>query len=98
MTDETAVDGLTSAEIDAEAGEELPGHDASPMSDRHEPIESFPTGGMERRRFLELAGLALVGGVVLAACGDGDKGRENRTGGDGEGMGRSSTRPPGAQS
>jgi hypothetical protein len=46
------------------------------VDDKETPTEAkadLLLGGFNRRRFMKLSGLAVVGGTVLAACGDDDK-------------------------
>jgi hypothetical protein len=46
------------------------------VNDKETPTEAkadFLLGGFNRRRFMKLSGLAVVGGTVLAACGDDKK-------------------------
>ena len=46
------------------------------VDDKETPTEAkadFILGGFNRRRFMKLSGLAVVGGTVLAACGDDKK-------------------------
>jgi hypothetical protein len=54
------------------------------FEDKDTPTEAkanFILGGFNRRRFMKLSGLAVVGGAVLGACGDDDEDKQAESGG-----------------